>query len=98
MPPCFREAIVAEKTGNARRKAPKLFDHAEDEERCSQGMPRPGQRMPCTWQRMKKQREGLDITASMKYSAMRHVEAAPAQFEPLKLNAFRTGSHAVKTL
>jgi hypothetical protein len=53
---------------------------------------------PRTWQRIKKEMEELDITTTMKYAAIRHVENALAHFEPLKLNKFQTGSSASKTL
>lgn len=50
-----------------------------------------------TWQRIKKELEGLDTPTNMKYSAMRHVETALADFAPLKLKAYQTGSCANKT-
>ena len=51
-----------------------------------------------TWQRIKKELDGLDMAASMKYAAIRNIAHALAQFEPLKLNAFQTGSCAGKRL
>lgn len=51
---------------------------------------------PRTWQRIRKELEGLDATANLKFSAMRNVETALVQFEPLKLNVFQAGSCAGK--
>lgn len=51
-----------------------------------------------TWQRLKKELEGLDMTTSMKYAAIRNVSNALAQFEPLKLAPFQAGSSAGKAV
>lgn len=45
-----------------------------------------------TWQRLKKELEGLETASSMKYSAIRNVDAAIAEFSPIKLKAFATSA------
>lgn len=48
---------------------------------------------PRTWQRMKRELEGLGLPNSVKYAAVRHVEQYLQDFKPMRLDSYKTGGY-----
>ncbi len=46
---------------------------------------------PRTWQRLKKELEGLDATATMKYAAIRNMTVVLSAYDPLRLASMQAG-------
>ena len=48
-----------------------------------------------TWQRIRKDLQGMDAASDMKYAAIRHVQQALTEAKPLRLKEFAVGRKAL---